>query len=117
MDEQSSKTALGLHENIAALLCYVLGWITGLIFLLVEKENSFVRFHAVQSLITFLILFFLSMFIGLIPVIGLIAQLLIGPLSMVLWVVLMYKAYRGEKYKLPWIGDWAEQQVERIKLL
>ena len=47
------KTSTGLDENIAGLLCYVLGWISGIIFFLLESENKFVRFHAVQSIVTF----------------------------------------------------------------
>jgi len=47
------KTSTGLQENIAGLLCYVLGWVTGIIFLFIEKENKFVRFHAVQSIVVF----------------------------------------------------------------
>ena len=47
------KTSTGLQENVAGLLCYVLGWVTGLIFILIEKENKFVRFHAMQSIVTF----------------------------------------------------------------
>ena len=47
------KTSVGLQANVAGLLCYLVGWITGLIFFLIEKENKFVRFHALQSLITF----------------------------------------------------------------
>ena len=47
------KTSTGLSENVAGLLCYVLGWISGLVFVLIEQENKFVRFHAVQSIVTF----------------------------------------------------------------
>ena len=47
------KTSTGLEDNIAGLLCYVAGWVSGLIFLLIETENKFVRFHAVQSIIVF----------------------------------------------------------------
>ncbi len=46
-------TSTGLAENIAGLLCYVLGWITGLVFLLIECKNEFVRLHAMQSVIVF----------------------------------------------------------------
>ena len=50
------KTSTGLAENVAGLLCYVLGWISGLIFILIEPENKFVRFHAIQSIFVFSIL-------------------------------------------------------------
>jgi uncharacterized membrane protein len=49
--KMGEKTALGIEENIAGALCYVLGWLTGIVFLLLEKENRFVRFHAIQSLV------------------------------------------------------------------
>ena len=47
------KTSTGLDENVAGLLCYVLGWVSGLVFILIEQENNFVRFHAMQSIIVF----------------------------------------------------------------
>ncbi|MCL0102682.1 DUF4870 domain-containing protein [Dehalococcoidia bacterium] len=109
----NDKTALGLDENIAGLLCYVLGWITGIIFLVLEKENKFVRFHAMQSLATFLALFAISMVSGWIPVIGWIISVLIAPLGFILWILLMYKAYKGERFKLPIAGDFAEKQISK----
>ena len=97
--------------NLNALLCYAVGWITGLIFLLIEKEDQFIRFHAAQSLVLFggLMLF------TFIPVLGQLLGLILWPLSMILWIVLMIKAYQGEKFKLPVIGDFAEQVMEKIK--
>ena len=53
VQNEAKSTSVGLEPNIAELLCYVVGWITGLIFFLLEKENKFVRFHAMQSIITF----------------------------------------------------------------
>ena len=106
-----NKTTLGLPENIEAVLCYLLGWLSGVLFLVLEKQNSFVRFHAMQSLITFLGLFILSMIVQFIPLIGSMLALLIAPVSIILWLFLTYKAYLGEKYKLPIIGDWAEKQL------
>ncbi len=109
--EDSKKTALGVEENIEAVLCYILGLLTGIIFLLLEKDNKFVRFHAMQSLATFGGIFLMSVFLGFIPVLGWIISLLLAPVSFVLWLFLMFKAFKGEKFKLPVIGDWAEQQV------
>jgi uncharacterized membrane protein len=110
------ETSIGLTENVAGLLCYVLGWISGLILLLIEQENKFVRFHAVQSIVTFggitIISIALSI-LGIIPLLGVffdIANWMIGALSFVLWIVLMVKAFQGTKYKLPWIGDFAEKR-------
>ena len=99
------KTSMGLDQNLAGLLCYLAWWITGLIFLLTEKENQFVRFHALQSIITFGALFVINIVLGFIPFIGWLLWLL----SVVLWVVLMVKAYQGQMFKLPVIGDIAEK--------
>jgi len=108
---EKSKTALGIDENIEGLLCYVLGFITGILFLVLEKDNRFVRFHAMQSIATFLPLFVISMVLGFIPIIGWVISPLIGLVGLILWLLLMYKAFKGEKYKLPIAGDFAEQQI------
>ncbi len=105
-----NKTTLGIDENIEALLCYILGWLTGIVFLLLEKENLFVRFHAMQSLVVFLALFILSIVVGWIPVLGLLTPL-IFLLAVILWILLMLKAFQGERYKLPWAGEFAENQI------
>ena len=105
------KTSTGLEANVAGLLCYVLGWISGLVFILIEKENKFVRFHAMQSIIVFGVLSVASIILRWIPFLGLVIVPLIGLLGLILWIVLMVKAYQGEKYKLPWAGNLAEKQV------
>ena len=107
----SGQTATGLAPNVSALLCYLLGFISAIVFLVIEKENRDVRFHAYQSLATFLSLFVASVVAGAIPLIGWLLAALLTPLSLVLWVILMFKAAQGERFKLPWVGDWAEQQV------
>jgi len=96
-----AKSSTGLEENVAGLLCYVAGWITGLIFFLIEKDSQFVKFHAMQSIITF----GACVILGFIPVIGWIIWIL----ALVLWILLMVKAYQGQKFKLPLIGDLAEK--------
>ena len=106
-----AKTSTGLEENIAGLLCYVLGWISGLVFFLIEKENKFVRFHALQSIIVFGALSLASFILGWIPIIGGFIKWIIWVLALILWIVLMVKAYKGEKYKLPWAGNLAEKNA------
>lgn len=103
------KTSTGLQENVAGLLCYVLGWVSGLILYLVETDNKFVRFHAVQSIIVFGIINIIIIIFGWIPWFGWVVSSFIGGLAFVLWVVLMYKAYQGMMYKLPIAGDLAEK--------
>jgi uncharacterized membrane protein len=117
-DQQQSR----LSENLAALLSYVLGWITGLIFLLVDKR-PYVRFHAAQSIVVFLGLHILRAVLAAIFGIGwgfggfgnwgvftLGALLLdlVSLLSLVLWIALMIKAFQGVRFKLPFAGDIAE---------
>ncbi|MCQ6253428.1 DUF4870 domain-containing protein [Methanocaldococcus sp.] len=101
--------ALGLDRNIEGALCYLLFWISGLIFLLLEKEDDFVRFHAMQSFITFLSLSIINIIISKIPIIGWIISALINIAIIILWIVGMFKAYNGEKYKFPIFGDLAEK--------
>lgn len=103
------KTSTGMEPNVAGLLCYVLGWITGLIFYLVEKDNKFVRFHAMQSIVVFGALTVVSIILSVIPLIGWIISWLLWILALVLWIVLMVKAYQNQWYKLPIAGDFAEK--------
>jgi uncharacterized membrane protein len=102
--EEKQKSSTGLDEHVAGFLCYILGFITGIVFLVVEKESRFVKFHAMQSTITFLGLFVISLLIGWIPVIG----TLILIFSLILWLILMIKALQGKRYSLPIVGKMAE---------
>lgn len=113
-DSSESKTDTGLEQNIVGLLCYLFWFITGIIFLLIEKENRFVRFHAMQSIIVSVPLFIISFILTVIPIIGLVIGMLASPLILVLWVFMMYKAYKGEWFKLPIVGDIAEQQIDKL---
>jgi len=104
---EKGQSSTGLEENVAGFFCYLLGFITGIIFLAVEKKSSFVKFHAMQSTITFLGLFIISLILGFIPIIGLLVYP-IWILSLILWLVLMIKALQGERYSLPIVGKMAE---------
>lgn len=105
----------GMAENVAGLLCYVVGWITGLIFFLIDKR-PFVRFHAAQSIVVFgglsvllWVLGFVFAFAGLAgwAFLGLISGV-IWLVMLVCWILCMVKAYQGERFKLPVVGDIAE---------
>lgn len=107
-----AKTATGLDPNVAAALSYGVGWVTGIAFLLAEPKNRFVRFHAMQSTIVFLALSVLTVVLQVIPILGmLIAVFLVVPASAILWLILMFKAYQGERFKLPIVGEMAEQRL------
>jgi uncharacterized membrane protein len=105
------KTSTGMNQNVAGLLCYLAGWITGLIFFLIEKENRFVRFHAMQSIITFGSLTVIFMILGFIPFVGWMLMPVLAILQLILWILLMVKAYQGQLFKLPVIGDMAEKNI------
>jgi len=105
------KTASGLDENLAGLLCYVFGFITGVIFLLIEKDNRFVRFHALQSIFVSVAIFVLNIALNLIPFLGFLLSSLLMIAALVVWIVLMVKAYQGQRFKLPIIGDMVEKQM------
>jgi uncharacterized membrane protein len=107
--KEKERSSTGLDENVAGFLCYLFGFVTGIVFLVVEKESRFVKFHAMQSTITFLGLFIISMIIGWIPIIGLLVYP-IWILSLILWLILMIKALRGERYSLPIVGKMAEEK-------
>lgn len=109
---ETDKSSTGLDANVAAALAYGLGWITGVLFLMTEPTNKFVRFHAMQSTIVFLALSVLTVVLQVIPFLGmLIAVFVVIPLSAILWLVLMFKAYQGERFKLPIVGEMAEQRI------
>jgi uncharacterized membrane protein len=116
--------AEGLNENIAGLLCYSLGWITGLIFLLVDKR-PFVRFHAAQSVVVFGGLHIVQYIVANVFSVGIGAELgasglgvllvyAIRLLATVLWIVLMAKAAQGARFRLPYAADLAENLTGRV---
>lgn len=111
---EKKKSVFGLEENIASFLCYLAVFVSGLIIFLLEKENKTVRFHALQSVIAFGFLAVLNIVVSQIPFfLGWMLSSIINLVYFVLWVVLMYKAYNGEQYKLPFVGDIAEKQVNK----
>jgi uncharacterized membrane protein len=110
-----AKTATGLKENIAGLLCYVAGWISGLVFFLLEPDNKFIRFHALQSIIAFGALTLAGILVRLIawiPFFGWVIGAAFTILCLVVWIVCMVKAYQGQMFKLPWAGNLAEKNMK-----
>lgn len=105
------KSSTGLEANVAGLLCYVGWWVSGLVFILIEKESKFVRFHALQSIYVFGVLNVAIIVFGWIPFLNLVLPPIIGLFGFVLWIILMVKAYQGTMFKLPWAGDLAEKKA------
>lgn len=107
----SSASAGGLTDNVAAALAYL--FVPAIIFLVIEpyNKNRFVRFHSFQSLFYTVACIVVHFVLALIPLINLIAVPLFALGTFVLWIVLVLKAFQGQKFKLPVIGDMAEQQA------
>lgn len=125
---QTAKSSTGLDENVAALLSYIFGWVSGLVFFLIEKDSRLVRFHAMQSILlnaAAIILGFVLWFVWVFGVIlfssisdslGSLIGLLLGLLLFVFWIGLLIavvlcliKAYQKQYFKLPIIGNFAEK--------
>ncbi|MGE0267067.1 MAG: DUF4870 domain-containing protein [Candidatus Omnitrophota bacterium] len=111
MSKHTEKTSTGLTANTAAMLSYLAGFITGIIFFVVEKENKFVRFHALQSTFTSGGLLVIVNVLSFIPILSYLVPVL-NILGLILWIVLMVKAYQGEDFKLPVIGELVEQNLK-----
>jgi len=114
MGEQPAiKTSSGMQQNVGGLLSYLLWWVTGIIFFIIEKENKFVRFHAFQSILAFGAITIIQIILSFIPIIGWILGIIVWIGSVILWIVCMMKAYQGKLYKLPIVGNIAEKQVNK----
>ncbi len=111
MTTVNEKSSTGLDVNLAAALTYLLGFVTGIVFLVIEKESKFVRFHAMQSTLTFIVIFVLMNVFMFFPFLGWAMSTMLWLVGLILWLVLMFKAFQGEKFKLPIVGDLAEQKA------
>ncbi|MBI2068160.1 MAG: DUF4870 domain-containing protein [Deltaproteobacteria bacterium] len=112
----------GLAPNIAGMLCYIASPFTSLVFMFLEKENKEIQFHVWQSLLlslcfwaSYFFLAILSWMMGLVAgflgwTFGLLIPFLVL-LAMVLWIISMIKAYQGERWKVPYLGEMAEKQA------
>jgi len=107
------------NERLISALSYLLGPVTGIIFLVTEKNNKFIRFHAMQSTLFFGSVILLNLVLAIVPIIGWLIALIISPfltlVTFIGWLFLMWKAFNGEMYRLPYFGDLAEKQLERLK--
>jgi uncharacterized membrane protein len=107
----NGRSSLGMSENTTALIAYLFGWLSGLIIFLLEKDSRFVRFHALQSLMFFGGMSLIVTILGRIPFIGVLVAIAGGILSFGFWIVGMVKAYRGEPYRFPIVGEIAAGQL------
>ncbi len=105
-------TTTGLKKETEAALSYVLGPITGVVFLVIEKD-PYVRFHAMQSTLLFGGMFVLEWVLGftiiLIPLIP-----ILSIISFILWLLLIFKAWKGEEWEVPFVGKWARTLLGKV---
>jgi uncharacterized membrane protein len=110
-----AKSSTGMEENVAGLLCYLVGWITGLIFLLIEKDSKFVKYHAIQSIVIFGAIAVIQIILGIlsmIPYAGIafsIIMWLVWVAAIILWIILMVNAYQGKKINMLGAGNIANK--------
>ncbi|MBI2617753.1 DUF4870 domain-containing protein [Candidatus Gottesmanbacteria bacterium] len=127
----SHERLLGLAAYVLAPLVFysrvgsyglylgLLGLVPPFFLLYKEKKNAFVRFHAMQSLVFFGAVYLLILVLDFIPILGWIIGLLLSPVitlvSFIVWLLLLWRTYLGEKYYLPYFGELAQRQVEKLK--
>lgn len=123
MNQQASGGS-GLAPNVASMLCYLCGFVTGIIFLLIEKDNKEVKFHAwhaislnVAIIAIYIGLTILSAILGMIAgplaaIVG-ILMLLVNLTYFVVWILNMVKAFQGQRLVIPYLTDFAEKQANK----
>lgn len=111
----TNGSSTNLSENVAAFICYLGTVVSGIIFLFIEKENKFVRFHAMQSTAFFASIWIATFILDYIPFIGWLLRSAVSLLGFIMWVVLMIKAYQHETLKLPVFGQIADDFVNKNK--
>jgi uncharacterized membrane protein len=114
-----------MSSNVAGLLCYVAGWITGIVFAVLEKKSRFVKFHAWQSILTFGALTVVQIILSILGAIAVgtlsfglwqfahVLGIIVWVITVALWIVLMLLAYQGKMWKVPLAGNWAEKQANK----
>ena len=106
-------SVFGWPENVVSALCYSVTFFSGIIILVMEKENKTVRFHALQSILWFILLSVARIVAGWVPFVGGLLGSFIVMLTFATWALLIVSAYLGKQVKIPMIGDVVEAQIGR----
>ena len=124
-ESSKGESSTGMSANTAGLLCYVATWITGIIFVVLEKKSKFVKFHAWQSIMTFGVLTVVQIILSIISGIALLTfslglwgfvhvlGVIVWVITVGLWIALMLLAYQGKMWKVPLAGNWAEKRASK----
>jgi uncharacterized membrane protein len=114
----SQRSSLGTpsQQNLIAAIAYLGGPVTGIAILLLEKYNPYIRFHAMQSTVLFGFVFIANVAIGFLPLgaFGFLFGQLLTMVAFIVWIVLLYKAFNGETYEVPYIGPLSRRQLSRL---
>src|SRR6266576_7371614 len=106
------RSSSGLEPNAAGAVCYVFGFLSGILFLATEKKSRFVRFHAMQSTLAFLGLFVMQVLLGKLGPLAALSSL-VWLIAVGVWAFMIYKAYSWQPYRLPLVGDVAANELEK----
>lgn len=120
-----TSTGSGITPNMAGALSYFLGALSGILFLVIDRDRPFVRFHAMQSIVltvawfgAWVVLSVLGLVLGAVPVIGWLVSMLLslalGVLGFLLWLYLMFRAYSGDEWELPVVGEYARRFAAEV---
>lgn len=115
-----SPVGIGLEPNVAGALSYLIGALTGILFLVIDGKRAFVRFHAMQAITITIAMVILSVVLGVVstvlavvPILGWIVAILLSlgfsGAALVLWLYLMYRAWQGDEWEVPVAGAWARR--------
>jgi uncharacterized membrane protein len=111
MTQPNTQPSVNNNNTIWIYLSYILGWIFGLIGLIVVKGDEHVRFHCAQAFVYSVILYIAYFILGFIPILGWIIIPLLGIAAFIYAIMVMLKAAKGEHNKMPFCGDFAEKNV------
>lgn len=111
--EPIGNSSLGMAENVAALLAIIFSPISSIIVLVLEKESKFVKFHAIQAIALSVVILLANFILGLIPILGWIVLIFVNLGVFVLWIILLIKAYQGEWFEIPLVGNFSMDQVNK----
>lgn len=119
------KTSMGMEQNVEAALSYLCCWLTGLVFFLLEKENNFVRFHAMQSIIAFGALFVIGIGLQIVEVglrlvgiplvwlFGTAVHVVLSLVALAMFLICIINAFQGNRFHLPVVGEMAEKYAKQ----
>lgn len=106
-------SSTGLQENTASVVCYLGTFFTGMIFLVFEENSKLVRFHAMQSTLLFFCILIVAAIFNYVPY-GWIVNSTVAIIGLALWVFLMTKGYKKERYHLPYFGQLSESLLQKL---